>query len=108
MHGRRQVNWMIGDRRTLRLSCPRSRNCQRTPKEFTVTTRCPKFLVAAALAVVSMAGASAYIEYPPTTMAKLCQSPRIRLLKVTKFDKEKGVVVFELVENLNTPNDKVK
>jgi hypothetical protein len=52
--------------------------------------------------------AAAYLEYQPTTLAKLCKSPRIRLLKVTKLDKEKGVVVFELVENLNTPDDKVK
>ncbi len=64
------------------------------------------------VAVVAMAAfvssVSAYMEYQPTTLAKLCKSPRIRLLKVTKLDKENGVVVFELVENLNTPDDKVK
>lgn len=48
------------------------------------------------------------MEYPPTTMAKLCKSPRVRLLKITKFDKDKGVVLFELVENLNSRDDKVK
>jgi hypothetical protein len=70
-------------------------------------TRCPKFLVVL-VAVAVMPSAWGYMEYQPATLAKLCKSPRIRLLKVTKFDKESGVVVFELVENLNTPDDKVK
>ena len=67
-----------------------------------------KWFAVVAVAAVSMPGASAYIEYPPETVQKLCKSPRIRLLKVTKFDKDKGVVIFELVENLNSPKDKVK
>ena len=73
-----------------------------------MTTRCRKLLAVVALTAVSIPGASAYIEYPPETVEKLCKSPRIRLLKVTKFDKDKGVVIFELVENLNSPKDKVK
>lgn len=73
-----------------------------------MTNRGLKCFIGVTLAAVSPLGALAYMEYPPTTLAKLCTSPRIRLLKVTKFDKEKGVVIFELVGNLNTPNDKVK
>jgi len=74
-----------------------------------VVTRYRTFLVVV-VAALSLSVASGFMEYQPATMAKLCKSPRIRLLKVTKTDKEKdkGVVVFELVENLNTPNDKVK
>lgn len=67
-----------------------------------------KFLAVVVTTALSVPCASAYMEYPPMTMAKLCKSPRIRLLKVTKFDKDKGVVIFELVANLNSPTDKVK
>src|SRR5262245_14805575 len=74
-----------------------------------MTTRCRKCFAVVALAALAMpSGTSAYMEYPPTTIGKLCKSPRIRLLKVTKFDKDKGVVIFELVENLNSPKDKVR
>ena len=73
-----------------------------------MATRRLKSFAVVVIAAVSMQGASAYMEYPPTTMAKLCKSPRIRLLKVAKFDKEKGVVIFELVGNLNGKDDKVK
>ena len=73
-----------------------------------MATRRLKSFAVVVIAAVSMQGASAYMEYPPTTMAKLCKSPRIRLLKVAKFDKEKGVVIFEMVENLNGKDDKVK
>jgi hypothetical protein len=67
-----------------------------------------KWFAALGLAALWLWPASAYMEYPPTTMKDLCKSPRIRLLKVAKFDKAKGVVVFELVGNLNSPDDKVK
>ena len=83
-------------------------NCDRISKEFSVPTRRLKSFAVVVMVAISIQGASAYMEYSPTTMAKLCKSPRIRLLKVTKFDKEKGVVIFELVENLNSRNDKVK
>jgi hypothetical protein len=36
-----------------------------------------------------------YIHFPPMTLPKMCQeSHHIRALKVEKFDKQKGVVVF--------------
>lgn len=73
-----------------------------------MATRCLKCLVVVVLVAVLALSASAYMEYPPATMAKLCKSPRIRLLKVAKFDADKGVVIFELVENLNSRNDKLK
>src|SRR5262245_47106144 len=45
--------------------------------------------------------AAAYIHYPPMTLPKMCKhSHHIRVLKVAKFDKEKGVVVFENMESL--------
>ena len=45
--------------------------------------------------------ASAYIHFPPMTLPKMCKDSHfIRLLKVTKVDKEKGVIVFELAEAL--------
>ena len=73
-----------------------------------MATRLLAFFAVVVSATALMPCASAYMEYPPTTMEKLCKSPRIRLLKVTKFDRDKGVVIFELVENLNSPKDKVK
>jgi hypothetical protein len=42
-----------------------------------------------------------YIHFPPMTMPKMCKhSTNIRVLSVKKFDKEKGVVVYEVVETL--------
>jgi hypothetical protein len=96
----------------LGLSCPAvtglRKDSHRVRKEFTVAIRCLRFFAVVVTGAFSTQCASAYMEYPPTTMAKLCKSPRIRLLKVTKFDKAKGVILFELVENLNSPTDKVK
>ena len=70
-----------------------------------MATRRLKSFAVVVIAAVSMQGASAYMEYPPTTMAKLCKSPRIRLLKVAKFDKEKGVVIFEVAVHGGTMSD---
>jgi hypothetical protein len=45
--------------------------------------------------------AFAYIHFPPMTLPKMCkQSHHIRLLKVAKCDKSKGVIVFEVAEAL--------
>jgi hypothetical protein len=42
-----------------------------------------------------------YIHYPPKTLQKMCKdSHQIRLLKVEKLNKEKGVIVFELAASL--------
>lgn len=45
--------------------------------------------------------AVAYIHFPPMTLQKMCkESHHIRVLKVEKFDKDKGVVVFGNAESL--------
>lgn len=45
--------------------------------------------------------AVAYIHFPPMTLQKMCkESHQIRLLKVEKVNKEKGVIVFEVVQTL--------
>jgi hypothetical protein len=48
-----------------------------------------------------------YIHFPPMTMPKMCkQATNIRVLSVKKHDKEKGVVVYEVVETLKGENPK--
>jgi hypothetical protein len=56
-----------------------------------------RMLVAALIAVVLIAvPARGYIHFPPATLPKLCEiSSAIRVLKVVKHDKAKGVIVFE-------------
>ena len=44
--------------------------------------------------------AAGYIHFPPMTMQKMCKdSHRIRLLKVEKHDKDKGVIIFDVAES---------
>jgi hypothetical protein len=51
--------------------------------------------------------AAAYIHFPPPTMQKMCrQSTNIRVLSVEKFDNEKGIIVYNLVETLKGTNPK--
>ena len=51
------------------------------------------------LTVILVAPADAYIHFPPTTMAKMCEMSRaIRVLTVKKHDKDKGVIVYEAAE----------
>jgi hypothetical protein len=62
-----------------------------------------KMGVAGLLLVVALAApvARAYIHFPPMTLPRMCkQSHHIRLLKIKKYDKEKGVILFELAEPL--------
>lgn len=50
---------------------------------------------------IAVSTAMAYIHFPPMTMEKMCQhSHAIRVLSVKKFDKKKGIVIFETVETL--------
>jgi hypothetical protein len=50
---------------------------------------------------VIVSTAVGYIHFPPSTMSKMCQqSKAIRVLKVKKHSKEKGVIVFEVTETL--------
>ena len=50
-----------------------------------------------------------YIHFPPMTLQKMCTISRhIRLLSVNKCDKEKGVVLFEVVETLKGQQSQVK
>ena len=42
-----------------------------------------------------------YIHFSPMTLPKMCkESHQIRLLKIDKLDKEKGVILFEMVTSL--------
>jgi hypothetical protein len=60
-----------------------------------------RFVGVAVVAAAFVSVAGAYIHFPPMTLQKMCkQSHSVRLLKVTKIDKEKGVVAFEVAENL--------
>jgi hypothetical protein len=62
-----------------------------------------KMGVAGLLLVMALAApvARAYIHFPPMTLQKMSkQSHQIRLLKIKKYDREKGVIVFELAESL--------
>jgi hypothetical protein len=56
----------------------------------------------AALTVALLAPASVgYIHFPPPTLPKLCKhSHHVRVLKVTKYDKERRVILFEVAEAL--------
>ena len=57
------------------------------------------------VAAVVTAPALGYIHFPPTTLPKMCkQSTNIRVLGVKKHNKEKGVVVYEVVETLKGEN----
>jgi hypothetical protein len=67
-----------------------------------------RFVGVALLSAVFVSAAGAYIHFPPMTLQKMCkQSQTIRLLKVTKVDKEKGVIVYEVAEKLNRVGTKV-
>ena len=57
---------------------------------------------------LAAAAAPGYIHFPPMTLQKMCKtSTHIRVLKVKKHDKEKGVIVFEVVENLKGKNPRI-
>ena len=48
-----------------------------------------------------------YIHFPPLTMQKMCKiSTNIRVMAVKKHDKEKGVIVYEVIETLKGENPK--
>jgi hypothetical protein len=55
-------------------------------------------LVALALLAPATLG---YIHFPPMSLQKMCkQSHQIRVLRVAKHDKKKGVIVFEVADSL--------
>jgi hypothetical protein len=58
-------------------------------------------IAGAVLVAVLVTPAGGYIHFPPSTLTKMCQqSTAIRLLKVRKHDKEKGIIVYEAAETL--------
>lgn len=60
-----------------------------------------RFAGAVGFAILSTTVANGYIHFPPMTLPKMCKdSHQIRVLKVTKFDKEKGVIVFAASDSL--------
>jgi hypothetical protein len=66
-----------------------------------MSTRVAVRLLGVALAVALAAPAAVgYIHFPPMTLQKMCKdSQQIRVLKVAKHDKEKGVIVFEVADS---------
>jgi hypothetical protein len=49
-----------------------------------------------------------YIHFPPMTLQKMCKiSTHIRVLSAKKFHKEKGVILFEVIENLKGKNPQI-
>jgi hypothetical protein len=60
------------------------------------------------LALAMIASRSAgYIHFPPPTMQKMCkQSTNIRVLAVKKHDKEKRVIIYEVIDTLKGKNPK--
>jgi hypothetical protein len=51
--------------------------------------------------MVAASTAAGYIHFPPMQLPKMCKvSHHIRLLKVEKHSKEKGVILFEIEEKL--------
>jgi hypothetical protein len=67
-----------------------------------MTVRVAVRLVGVALVMTLAAPAAVgYIHFPPATLPKLCKtSTFVRVLSVKKFDKEKGILVFDVVETL--------
>ena len=75
-----------------------------------MSTRVMARLVSLTLGMALFASAAVgYIHFPPMTMQKMCaSSTHIRVLSIKQFDKEKGVLEFEVVENLKGQNPRIK
>jgi hypothetical protein len=70
-----------------------------------VTLRLAGVALVLALAALPAVG---YIHFPPMTLHKMCKvATNIRVLSVKKYDKEKGVVLFEVVETLKGKNPRI-
>jgi hypothetical protein len=67
-----------------------------------MAARAAAILVAVTLVAGPAAPAAVcYIHFPPMTLPKMCQiSHHVRVLKVEKYDREKGVIVFGVAESL--------
>jgi hypothetical protein len=71
---------------------------------------CVAIRIGSALTFVALFAATApgYIHVPPMTLAKMCKvSHQIRALKVDKFNKEKGGIVFECAETIKDGKSKI-
>jgi len=77
--------------------------------EEPVSRSAPGRLLGVVLAMALVVpGAIAYIHFPPMTLPKMCKtSTHIRVLGVKKYDKEKGVVLFDVVETLKGDKSQV-
>src|SRR5262245_9193794 len=70
--------------------------------------RCCRWLGGAALLLTAASVGFAYIHFPPMTLWKMCKtSHHIRVLKIDKASKEKGVILFEAGEALKGDNSKL-
>jgi hypothetical protein len=67
-----------------------------------------KWLVVCAVIAATPSPASGYIHVPPTTLKTLCNdSGSIRVLTVKACDKDRGVVTFDVGEELRSPRSGV-
>lgn len=67
------------------------------------------FLAAAIFVGLTAAPSFGYIHFPPVKMQDMCkQSTNIRVLRVEKFDAEKGVIVYAVAETLKGESKIVK
>ncbi len=59
------------------------------------------FMVSIFTMLLAVSPTRAYIHFPPTSLPKMCEmSQNIRVMKVTKFDKDKGIILFEVTDTL--------
>jgi hypothetical protein len=66
--------------------------------DIRVLLRMVAILLAIAIVVSPAVG---YIHFPPMTMQKMCEHSKvIRVLNVKKYDREKGIVIYEVAETL--------
>lgn len=67
-----------------------------------------QIVLALVVFVLTTACAKAYIHFPPMTLPKMCKdSHQIRVLRVEKFNKEKGVIIFVCPEILKDAGSKI-
>jgi hypothetical protein len=68
------------------------------------------FRFASVILVMTLCASAApgYIHFPPMTVPKMCKvSNQIRLLKVEKVRKEKGVIIFEVAQSLKGEKSRI-
>jgi hypothetical protein len=82
----------------------------RLARENAVSIRIKGRLVGVVLVMaVVVPAAAAYIHFPPMTLQNMCQiSKHVRVLRVTDYDKKKGVFLFDEVKTLKGERSQIK